>query len=321
MNLTNWISENRLVASLCGAFLVIASGLCYLTIGAWEDYGTAIAEYSQKAEALKSLSNQKPPPTDATRQALESELKAYQSDLDAVFARLGKFRVPTFGHIAKAKPSDQPQEFQDVLRKEVTLVKSIATQSRSKLPAPFYLGLDAYENKPPSAEEVLALSRQLTVFDWVAENLLSHKEVIIEEFTRPQPQDARKKEKEPAPGKLPQKGNGPDIKSPLPYQTTAELQLKFRCSQTAFREFVNTIATAPYFLVIENVQVQNSSLEPPPREPSPSASREATPTNAPSSAEKLPVIVGREQLAISMKLRSLDFTDPRVATPNPIPAR
>ncbi len=313
MNITSWLSENRLAATLGGAFLFIAAVLGYLIIGAWEDYGTTLAGYAQKAEALKTLSNQKPPPTDATRQMLESELKTYQEDLDAVFARLGKFRVPTFGHIAKAKPSDQPQEFQDVLRKEVTLIKSIAAQSRCKLPPSFYLGLDSYENKPPSAEEVLALSRQLTVFDWVAQNLLSHQEVTLEEFTRPQAPPTLRRET--LVSKPSQKGNASNDKSSLPYQTTAELQLKFRCSQTAFREFLNTVVTAPYFLVIENLQVQNSSQEPPRRDGSDSTQSGTMASHNVSNAGKLPVIVGREMLAVSMKLRSLDFTDSRTAAP------
>lgn len=317
MNITSWLSENRITASVCGFFLLLATALTYLALEAWTDYGSALAEYSQKQEGLKNLATQKPPPLDQTREAVERTLKTCQSDLDALFKRLGKFHVPTFGTIAKSKPSDQPQAFQDLLRKEVTRIKSMSTESRSKLPATFYLGLDSFENRPPTtSEEALALSRQLTVVDWIAETLLSQKDVILEEFLLPQQSPPQKKDI--IDKNAPPSGNGRLDKASRTHDTVAEVRMKFRCSQNAFRKFINSLSTAPTFLIIDTLLVQNSSLEPPRRDATPV---NVAPPDGSMQSEKLPVIVGRETLSVSMKIRAIEFPDPNSPPPSTEPSK
>lgn len=186
-------------------------------------------------------------------------------------------------------------------------MKSVAADSRSKLPTPFYLGLDGFENKPPSTtEEALILSRQLTVLDWIAETLLSHKDVVLEEFLIPQQLPVQKKDI--APNNPLTTGNGRGEKTSLPYETVTEVRMKFRCSQNAFRKFINALSSAPYFLIIDSLLVQNSSMEPPRRDALPASS--AAPDGS-TQQEKLPVIVGREVLCVSLKIRALEFVDPK----------
>jgi hypothetical protein len=307
MNITSWLSQNRTIASAGGAFLITTAALVYFAIGAWDDYVAAIADYSRKADQLESLSKQTPPPLESTRIALEDSMKAYESELDGLFSRLAKYRIPSFGNIAKAKPSDQPQEFQDVLRKEVTRIKLIAAESQSRIPPNYYLALESFENKPPSIEELPLLARQLTVLDWISETLLCQRDVILEEFSLSPPLQARKKDL-PNVKSLPRE-NGINQKKPSPIETVAEVRLRFRCTQSVFRKFINTLSGAPSFLVIDSLQVQNSSLEPPRRDAF--AASEIPTEGSSMESAKLPVIVGRETLAVSMKIKALEFRDTR----------
>jgi len=309
MNTPAWFSENKLAASLGLSFVALAAALAYLAIGAWDDYENSMSEFQRKSDQLKSLSNQAPPPLQSTREALEKSVKNSEADLQALFARLGKYRVPVFGNISKAKPQDQPQEFQDVLRKEVTRMKSIAAETQSRIPQNFYLGLESFENRPPGVDEVTVLSRKLTVLDWIAESILSHKDVTLEEFLLAQ--DPPTLKKDPAGNKNTPKGIPGPEKSSSPFETVADVRLKFRCSQSTFRKFVNSLLDAPSFLLIDTLQVQNSSMEPPRRDAPPQSSPLA---DGSTPIEKLPVIVGRETLAVSMKIKALEFKDEKAGS-------
>lgn len=79
---------------------------------------------------------------------------------------------------------------------------------------------------------------------------------------------------------------------------------------------MNSIASAPYFLVIENLQLQNSVAEPPRRDTSSEAPQ--SPTDGQSTAQRLPIIVGREQVNVSMKIRFLEFNREQFSPETPV---
>ncbi|MCE9587436.1 MAG: Amuc_1100 family pilus-like protein [Verrucomicrobia bacterium] len=294
--ITKWFAGNKLAASLLASLILGTLILGFLAYQAWDDYGTASADYTSKASQLVKLSQTKPFPSQDNLSKLEATITTEQSSLDALIKDLKKYQVPTFADIGKAKLQDRPQRFQDALRNEVTRIKSLAASTGATLPPGFYLGLDEYENRLPSQDDVRLLSKQLTVLSWLGELLATHKDLILSEFSRSTAETLPKK----TPPALP-------VKVSTPYENACSMKLSFRCNQGSFREIVNTISTAPYFLIIDQLLVHNTSSEPPRRDTPPPTVAPAQDGSTP--VQRLPIIVGRELLDISLKLRGLEFPD------------
>ncbi len=312
MNVSTWFSENKLEASFCGGFLILTLGLGYFAFDSWSSYTSARSEYAAKMEQLGTLANQKPFPNQENLKLQNDRLNKEQTDLDALKKELSRFRITPFGDLEKVKPQDRPQQFQDLLRQEVTKVKSLAASSNTTLPSPFYLGMEEFENRLPQPEEVILLDKQLSALAWLGETVAGCNGAVIAEFSRPKPApvkagiDALRKT-DPRAGSKPEDAQ----KS---FTGIGNALLTLRCSQQSLRELINAISTAPYFLVIESIQIQNSTPEPPSRTATPqTADGAAIGTNAP--VEHLPIIVGREAVNASIKLRIMDFNDNSTAAP------
>jgi hypothetical protein len=298
---TTWLAENKLAASLA-AFFVIATGLLgWLVYSSWDDYASAQAIYTATASKLAGISHRKPFPNEANLASLTDLLSRKQTDLEKLNKALQAYTIPTFNNLDKVKPQDMPQLFQDALRNEVSRIKSLASASGTTLPPGFYLGLEQYENTLPQQEETLSLARQLTVLSWMAEALTTQRGLILAEFSRvtatsPSKKDAKNSASKPSPSVA-------DIQPP--YQSIGTMRISFRCNQGSFREIINSISASPYFLLIDGIQLQNTSTEPPKRDV---ATQSPDPSPGGTNAvQRLPIVVGRELLNISLKIRTLEF--------------
>jgi hypothetical protein len=299
MNIKSFFLENKAASSL-GVTLVFGTVvLGYLTWSAWDNYGTVTADYNSKAAELDHLSHKEIFPSASNLKKLSQTLSQNQDNLNKLRNAFQSYHISSFGALDKTKPQDQPQYFQDALRDEVTAVKSLATASGSTLPPTFYLGLDEYENRLPQPEQMPILSKQLTVLDWLGKSIGSLKGIIVADFSRV-PTDAGK------PSSGAQKAS---LKTPattaLPYDSLGSIRITLRCGQTEFRDLINTISSAPYFLIIEEIKVQNSAGEPPLRDASPTT--DSAPSDGSAPTQRLPIIVGRETLNVSLKIRIIDF--------------
>ena len=335
INFTAWFAENKLIATLSAVFLTAVAIMGYLTWSAWDGYSTALQEQETMNSKLVALAKPDHPfPNDANLKKLNEALTTDQSDLKKLQQELLKYRIPTFAELEKAKPQDRPQLFQDALRSEVTKAKATAIASASTLPATFYLGLGEYENSVPKSDDVLILAKRLTVLDWVAGALVSQNGVLVDNFSRLETESAVKTDSStspstgaagskkgvpsptPASGNTQRTKNGATTSSPTPsgpmapYSTVGGIQITFRCSQEAFRNFVNVITAAPYFLIIENLQIQNTTKEAPKRNEAQQQAPKPT-SGKPLTASRLHFVVGGpdELLNIAMKIRILEFPD------------
>lgn len=309
-SITTWISENKLAASFAAAFLLCTGGACWFAFLAWDGYQSAFQAYAESVAKLTKLNQQNPFPSQANLVKFQANLDREHSEVDSLAKKLQEdFRIPPFHDLGNTKP----QDLQDGLRTQVTMVKTSAASKGVTLPPGFYLGMEEYENRLPSPGEVMTLAKQLTVLDWIAGKLTSRDGLILSEFTRTLPSPA---------SKTAETGKKPTVPADAPsrnvYETIGGIRMSFRCDQSALRELINSISSAPYFLVIETLQLQNSVAEPP--------RREASPQIAPSSGDeqtgvqRLPIIVGREQINVSMKVRFLEFNGaqaPQKATGTP----
>ena len=297
MNIKSWIFENKTASTLLIVFVLFIAGLGYLAWSAWDDYGVATAEYMTKAKDLDTLSHNTIFPSASNLRKLLQTLSQDQDNLDNLKKALEAYRIPSFGEIEKIKPQDRPQYFQDTLRTQVTAIKSLASSLGSTLPPTFYLGMDEYENRLPQPDQLPTLSRQLTILSWIAKSVVSQKGVIVADFARlaadsPKASGAQKK--------LAAAGTDSNV-----FNSLGSTRIALRCSQGAFRELINSLSSAPYFLVIEDLKVQNSVGEPPRRDATPPVSEQTS--DGSSLIQRLPIVVGRESLNILLKIRTLDF--------------
>jgi len=313
-NFLPWLKENKFAAGL-GAFFVISTiVLGWLIYSSWEDYAAAQAEYSSKAAQITTLANKKPFPNKENLAKVSENLDQLQVDLGKLTKILRGYNVSPFNHLDQVKPQDLPQQFQDALRAEVTRIKSLSDSSGATLPPGFYLGLEEYENALPKQEETIGLAKQLTVLSWMAETLVTQKGLILAEFGRGSAKSSTNKE-----------SSNPSKKSTTPtvetqdFQSLGLMRMSFRSSQGSFRDIINSISSSPQFLVIEDLQLQNTSTEPPHRDATPQSSPAAVSSNPGDGTpiQRLPIIVGRELLNASLKIRVLEFPVPAASDTHP----
>lgn len=302
-----WLSENKLAAALAAAFLLCAGAVGWMTFTAWDGYETASQNYAEAVSKLTKLNQQNPFPSEANRTQFQSMLVRQQSEIDSLLKSLEAYRIPAFHDLEKAKPQDRPQLFQDALRSQVTTLKNTASTNDATVPLGFYLGLEEYENRPPTPEEAVGLSKQLTALNWIAEKLLLRKGLVLSEFSRILPAPAAKTGEPPKKPSLPT-GDKPKTA----YESLGLMKTSFRCDPSSLRELLNDISSAPYFFVVETIQVQNSVAEPP-RRNNPNQAPTPVPTTADGQqpAPRLPIVVGRELLNVSLRIRILEFITPQ----------
>ena len=301
---TLWLSENKLTASLAAAFILCTVTVGWMTLNSWEGLSTASRDYVSAAGKLTNLNQQNPFPSEANRLQLQTLVAREQAEAEALSQALQAYNITPFGDLEKAKPQDRPQRFQDLLRGQVTKIKSDASTRGVTVPPGFYLGMEDFENRPPSQEESLALAKQLTILSWIADQLVARDGLILSEF-------ARVTSPAPKPGEPQKKPETPAVdKTKSSYETLGSMRTSFRCDQSSLRELLTSIASAPFFLVIETIQVQNSAVEPPRRA---STAQQGNPPNSAdgqTQVQRLPIIVGREQINVSLKIRFLEFPAP-----------
>lgn len=310
-----FLEENRAASLLAAVFLLLAGIAGWFAYGSWDGYFTARQANDDAIAELNRLGKQSPAPSEANLEQLTKTLNSEQASLKELLKALQKYRIPEIPGLEKAKPQDAPRILQDALREQVTKLKSQATAAGAVLPAGFYLALEDYESRLPSPDDTALLAKQITVFGWIAEKLLSHSGLIIAEFSKPGSSSgtstAKTERKTPS-------ANAP--KGDLPYENRGVLKLSFRCDQGSLREILNSFSASPYFLVIDSLQLQNTATEPPRRE---SGSEQANPPDAAPSQDgqatvkRLPIIVGREEINVSLRINVLEFPDRNPKQTNP----
>jgi hypothetical protein len=312
IKIKTWFSENRIPSIFAGIFLLISGGAGWFAYSSWDDYGLALQSYLSATEQLGRYAKQTPPPDEGSRIKLGKALEAEQAALNQLLGDLRRYRIPAFAGVEKAKSQDAPQLLQDALRAEVTKIKSLANANKAILPQGFYLALEEYENRLPSPEEAIPLAKQLTVFDWICSNLVTHQGLAIADFSRlnPAPLTTAKTDRTPA---TPSGG----LKSDPPYELLATLKIALVCDQGSLREILNSFSQSPYFLMIDSLQLQNTVTEPPRRDIAAQLPPPSNPVqDGQPAVQRIPVVLGQEKINLSFRVRILQFPDRPLKRPN-----
>ena len=288
----NWFRENPFVAGLT-AFTVVAVGaLVFLTTQAMSHYGEIADQYTQAVQKLQGLQNRSPFPNAKNLEESKARESEYKTELTALQDQLSKMEAPL-------NPDIKPQQFQDDLRAAVNVITQKAAEAEVTLPRDFYLGFGQYANSPPDAKAAPFLARQLTVINDLVTSLIDVRVESIDSLVR-----------RPLPEELPAAAQA-QRKSGIVDRFLFDVS--FTADQSKFRVIFNAIQKSNRFLVIRALNISNTSQEGPPVAQENAPATSVTATGLPGTTEgskELNVILGREQVKVSLRLEMIDFTVP-----------
>ena len=298
----NWFRENPFVAALAVVTVIAVGALVFLVSQASAQYTEVSDAYAQAVQKLQGLQNRSPFPTAENLQKTKAIESQYKAELATLQGQLTKLEAPLNTEV-------RPQQFQDDLRVAVNKAVEQAAAAGVALPKDFYLGFGQYVNSPPEDRAAPVLARQLTVISELVGSLIDVKVQSINSLVR-----------RPLPEELPAAAtkNKPGIVERFLFD------LSFTADQSKFRVIFNSLLKSNRFLIIRAVNISNMSQEGPPVATQASGdgtagAAEANPfgTVAPektaaAGSNELNVLLGREQVTVSLRLEMIDFTTPVV---------
>jgi hypothetical protein len=295
----NWIKANKFLTGFFAVMLVGIGVLGYFLFSASGAFDAASDAYTEKATEFHRLRTLQLYPNTKNLKALEAQ-KDEAAKLVAVFQ--AQLATREF-----ASDEITPQQFQDRLKEAVTKITEKATAAHVDLPQDkkFYLGFDPYESRPPEAEAVGPLTKQLKAIQWVMEKLIEAKTTKLMSLTRiPLPEEKslaggsnnRRQDREE------QRGGRGELVARFP------IDIELLARQKSVSDALNMIvgASAPQFFIPRVVRIRNQKLKGPERASAAGA------TGAPGQpTTPLGYIVGEEQLEVSIRLEMVEFAPPK----------
>lgn len=294
----SWPKENPFLAGLIGASVVILGGLGYFAYSNYGTYSELQGVYQGEVEKLHGLQNKTPFPSAENLQKIKESQAAYQEALNGLSKSLDAYQLPLNREIS-------PQQFQDELRKTVSLTQSKATEADVKLPDDFYLGFDLYRASLPSQEAAPYLSRQLTAIEAIVNGLIETKVANISQFARASL---------PTESAAARPAAGPNTPSRVEKNL---LDITFSGDQARVRLAVNSLLASPQFLIVRALKIQNSATSGPGKI-SGTAENSAKPVALETGGkqpEALNMLFGRETIAAQVRIELLEFEKSESANP------
>jgi hypothetical protein len=301
----NWIKANKFLTGFFAVMLVGIGVLGYFLFSASSAFDAADDRYHDKANELNRLRHLPLYPNAKNLKALV-EQKDEAAQLVAAFQKQLATREFAADDIT-------PQEFQDRLKKAVTETVAKAGEAHMELlkdNGKFYLGFDPYETRPPEAEAVGPLTKQLKAIQWVMDRLIEAKITRLVSLVRiPLPEEKGLA----AANNKRQDREERNAKAGLVSKFPVDLELVGRQKSIADALDVIVGPSAPQFFIPRVVRLKNEKAKGPERVV---AGASASASGQP--AAPLGYIVGEELIDASLRLEIVEFAAPAEgAAPKP----
>lgn len=325
------LNRQQMVGAVGGAILLLAAGAL-----AWWGLGS-LGEKQAEAQALAermgnpALAALLGDPAGATRanreageiQKIEKELWEKDGSMTTVWSQ-GTREAYGEGQ----DWSKNPEKWKDRLIQIQSELQKAAPGSQMQLGPDFYLGLEAYRQKSPSAEEVPGLALHLSVAQRLVERLMEARKsaeqypTLCEFRALTGPGSSAEKAADTASGALPAKPGsppaGPEKKS---------FQAEIRCSPEVLYTYVRLLATDPWLFILTDLSVTSAKETFPLRsEIAKKFSSDGTSGNPDVAGAKpgrklLEVLAGEESLTVRLNLDFVAWRNPAEAKAGTPPAR
>jgi len=304
----NW--RNPFLNAYLAVTVIGAGALGYFLYSSYSHFAEVSDTYDSQVAKLQQLQNRTPFPSDENNQAYAKLTAQYRAEYDKLLARVTKMQKPL--------EAITPQTFQDRLRTYVTEVLASAKENGVKFAdeSTFYLGFDKYRDNLPSNEAASALARELDAIRLVVDKLVAFKVTQINTIDRqPLPEEGGA---QPEPTPPPGRPGRPVAESPKIISANS-FDISFVSDQIRLRQVLNATVTADTFLIIRNLNIQNSQLEGPKRAdpaaegatpPPEGGETAAAPATPAAPADSIRLLVGREPLTTILRIEMITFTPP-----------
>lgn len=211
--------------------------------------------------------------------------------------------------------SQDPGKWKDRLVAIQSELLTAAPGHRVSLAPDFYLGLDAFRQKSPTAAEVPALAMHLSVAKRLVE-LLFQARKVPEQY--PTPCEFRMLS---GPGSVAEKAPEPPAGAPRPRTAPPEAErksfrLEIRCSPEVLYEYVKLLSGDPALFILSDLSVLNEKQTFPLRSEIAKkfavAQAPVTGSEEPASAQKrlLEILAGEESLLATLELDFVAWREP-----------
>ncbi len=276
--MTDWFKKNPFLGILGVSALLLAAGGSALLLWAQSAMAKEREAFFANTSQLNALQAARPFPNAENLEAAEAELAHAREILAGLATTVA----------AQSAPLDEnltPQRFQDDLNARVTALAATAAEAGVTLPENFYLGFEQYRAQLPAVSAAPALGQQLASIAEAVSLLITARVSAISALDRaPLPDET---------------GDGTGASSEL---HLAPFQLSFVTDQSGFRSALTALTTAQPVLLLKLLQVANSQPSSPPKGELPGQDRA---DDAPAAAPQIPVVFGRESLAVTLGLSSV----------------
>jgi hypothetical protein len=294
-----WLKENPVLSSLLGILLLASGGMTYLAIDSSASHEQAVNSYSSEVKNVENIKKRSLFPNEQTKKKIESQNKEYKEKLNLLINKLSKMEAPL-------EPIT-PQEFQDKLRNAVNQIRSSAQDKKVKLPEKFFLGFDDYQSQLPTPELAPLLFRELKNIQNYITQLINLQVSSIDRLERkaadPQPT--------PTPTENVKNKKDKQQATKAPAFTISTFNVGFTAALDKCRYAINDIPSNNAFLIIRNLDMENSK----PMAPSKKASAEEftgiPDQNKADTRSNIKVILGQELVKTSLTVEIFDFADPQ----------
>lgn len=205
--------------------------------------------------------------------------------------------------------AQDPGKWKDELIARQNELQKKASAERVQLAPDFYLGLQEFQQKSPTAAEVPDLALQLSVAGRLVERLLEARKIREQYTTACELKSLSLVRKDENQGKRPP-GAAPVAapQGPTLVPERKKFRLELKCSPEVLYEYVRLLASDDWLLIVQNLSVDNEKTDFPPRSEiakkfGPMAAGDA-PRPGDSGAEKklLEVLAGDEALSVGMEV-------------------
>jgi len=320
------LDKSQLLVVVGGvAVVLVAGGAAWLGLGA---LGEKQAEAQALTErmgnpALAALLNDPAGAGRATRDSAElQKLELELRNNDAVARQWAQATQELAGE-GKDWAKD-PGKWKDRLIAVQSELQKEAKAGRLGLAPDFYLGLDGFRQKSPTAEEVPELALHLSVAERLVRRLIEARQVKeqyptgCELRTMEGPGSVQEKggqEKPPAP---PSPGAKPGTLAPEAERKTFRVEI--RSSPEVFYEYIRLLAKDPALFIVTNLRLANEKQAFPLRsEIAKKFSEAAYPAGGGAPAEKkekkrlLEILAGEESLNVTLEIDYVAWKQPEEA--------
>ncbi len=238
----SWIKENKFIATLGGATLVLAGLLYFVGSKAATRYDEARQSFEETNSEASGFESGALYPKVENRIGKNKALDDYRKSLDSLQESVEKFRPKEFTNVS-------PQSFTVSLKAADEELRKAFEQSKTKVPDAFFVGFESYRTSLAQEKNTGILNFQLQAIKETLLNLAKAAPTELRNFHRPN---------------LPEEVNQPFAQGPNDVVRALPFELTFIGSEKSAREFLSSVVKLDnYFITIKGIRITNAKKDPP----------------------------------------------------------